>query len=132
MAVEPFEVTAQHEQRLAQRRQLAVSLLTGTGRDVGGQQQNLLGQQLGTGQLDQLEDAADLLQVLDRLLQQADVEPIGNEQLQAMFGLLDGGEQLAAHQTEGRGSSYHWLSPPPARYACDGAAASPGPVPYWR
>lgn len=116
VVVDALQVAAQHEQRLAQRGQLTVALLAGTDRDVGGQQQGFLGQQLGAGQLDQLEDAADLLQVLDRLLQQADIESIGDELLEALLGLLDGGEQFVAHQTKGRGSGYHALLPPPTRY----------------
>ncbi|MOA02488.1 hypothetical protein D3C78_1219410 [compost metagenome] len=115
MIVQPLEVAAQHEQRLAQRGQLTVALLAGASRNIGGQQENFLGQEFCTDQLDQLENAANLLQVLDRLLQQADIVPLGDELLETLFRLLDGGEQLAAHQPQGRGSTYHAPCAPPTR-----------------
>ncbi|MCY1407147.1 hypothetical protein D9M71_224350 [compost metagenome] len=132
MDVDAFQVAAQHEQRLAQRGQLPVALLTGTGRDIGGQQEDLLGQQLGPRQLDQFENSANLLQVFNRLLQQTDIESIGDEQFQALLGLFDGREQLAAHQTKGCGSGYHALCPPPTRYESSTQTTSCGLALYKR
>jgi len=48
-----------------------------------------------------------LLEVLDRLLQQSAVVAVDDEVLEALLGLLHGGEQLVANQAQGSGSSNH-------------------------
>ncbi|MCY1292733.1 hypothetical protein D9M70_419700 [compost metagenome] len=97
---EVFQVTAQHVQRIAQGRQLHVALFPGAGGNVGGLVQQFLGQQLGPGQLDQVEGAAHLVHGFHGLLQQAAVLPFGDEMLEALLGLFHGGEQLVAHQAQ--------------------------------
>src|SRR5690606_6125029 len=109
MGVDAFQIAPQHMQRIAQRRQLYIALLTGTGGDIGSLVEYFLRQQLGTGQLDQIERTAHLMQGFHRLLQQTAVMPLGDEVLQALLGLLHGDEQLVAHQVQRCGSTYHAL-----------------------
>ena len=75
-------------QRITQGRQLRVTLLASTGWNIRGLIQHFLRQQLGACQLDQLERAANLLQILHRLLQQAAVHAFSNELLKAGLSLL--------------------------------------------
>ncbi|MNY29158.1 hypothetical protein D3C86_1631850 [compost metagenome] len=100
MRLDVFQVAAQYMQRVAQRRELHIALLAGTGGNIGGLIEHFLSEQLGAGQLDQIERAADLMKTFHRLLQQAAVMPLGNEMLEARFGLRHGGEQFVTHQTE--------------------------------
>ncbi len=112
MGVDVFQVAAQHVQRAAQGRQLTIALLAGTGGNVGGLLQHFLGQQLGAGQFDQVQGATHLLQVFHGLLQQAAIVPFGNELLETLFSLFDGGEQFVTHQAQGCRSSDHGSAEP--------------------
>ena len=94
-------------QGIAQGRQLDVAFLAGTGGNVGGLVEQLLGQQFGAGQFDQIERATHLVHGLHRLLQQAAVLTLGNEVLEALFRLFHGGEQFIAHETQRSDSSDH-------------------------
>ncbi len=98
--IDAFQVAAQHIERVAQRGQLPVAILARTDGNVGGQLEDFLGEQFGTGQFDQIERAADLFEVLDGLLQKTAVVAIDDEMLKALLGLFHSGEQLIPDQTE--------------------------------
>jgi len=98
--IDAFQITPQHVERVAQRGELHVAVLAGADRDVGSQLQYFLREQLGAGQLDEVECAAHLLEVLHGLLQQAAVVAIDDEMLEALLGFFHGGEQFVTYQTE--------------------------------
>ncbi|MCY1402763.1 hypothetical protein D9M71_179190 [compost metagenome] len=109
LGFEVFQVAAQHIEGVAEGGELAVALLPCPGGNVGSQAQGFLRQQFGAHQFDQVQRAADLVQAFHGVLQQAAVLSLGNEMLEILFGLLHGGEQLVAHQTQGGKSCNHRL-----------------------
>ncbi|MDH4762998.1 MULTISPECIES: hypothetical protein [Pseudomonas] len=80
---------------------------TGAGRNVVGDLQRLMGEQLGASQLYQREGATNLADALDRALQQAAAVPFDNESLEMGFSFLDGREQLFADQAQSSCSGHH-------------------------
>src|SRR5690606_14325771 len=107
-----LQIAAQHIECIAQRSQLTVTLLTGTGGDIGGLLKHFLSQQLGTGKLDEIQGATHLLQIFHSLLQQAAVIPLGDKLFETLFGLFHGGEQLVTHLAQGCRSSDHQSAEP--------------------
>ena len=80
---------------------------TGAGRDVVGNLQRLMGEQLGACQLDQRQGAANLADTLDRALQQAAAVPLDDESFKMGFSFLYGREQLFADQAQSSCSGHH-------------------------